>query len=66
MNTKPDENARILYREQLTDWKTSLLFAVLAGLFAVLFGLRYQQVGWKTGPITFMLISLFFWFFLVN
>lgn len=66
MNTKPDENARILYREQLTDWKTSLLFAVLAAFFAALFCLRFQQVGWKPGPIIFMLISLIFWLYLVN
>jgi len=60
------ETGDILYREQLSDWKTSLLFAVLAILFAGLFVFRFLHVSWKAGPILYLSLSLFFWFYLIN
>jgi hypothetical protein len=66
MKTSPGEIGKILYREQLTDWKTSLLFVFLTVFFSVLFGFRFQQVGWKAGPILLMILSLFFLFYFIN
>jgi hypothetical protein len=66
MKANCQESGDILYREQLTDWKTSLLFAFFATLFAGFFALRFQQVGWKFGPILFLSLSLLFWFYLIN
>jgi hypothetical protein len=54
------------YFEELNSTKTSLLFVGLMTLFSVLFIWRINTVGFRSGPIVYLFLTILFAFYVLN
>ncbi len=55
-----------IYQEKVQSLLTSLLFTLLALVFSTLFTWRVTVVGFRAFPIICLVLSLFFFFYILN
>lgn len=57
---------RLLYRERLSSWKTSLLFAALTVVFILLYRWRWMTAGLDALAVLWACLSAIFLFYVLN